>query len=860
MEPDATRERALKRLQRPLRLTRLGLAAERFVRCFWPVWSILFLSFSVLLLGLHDSAPVEAVWFGSVASIAGVVWFGIRGIRNFRWPTRDEATERLDAALPGRPLQALGDTQAIGADDPASAAVWEAHLARMAERASSAGRVPPDLRLASRDPYALRYVALTAVVVAALFGSFWRIATVGQVVAPGPEAGLAAGPAWEGWIEPPIHTGKPSLYLNEIAAGDLQVPVGSTVTLRLYGEIGALSIDETVSGRSGEGIEPATAADQQFDIVRDGRLSIHGPGGRDWTVEAVADVPPTISPEGVPDVEANGRMSQVFKARDDFGVVAGSARIVLDLGKVVRRYGLEAAPEAREPIVVDLPMAISGDRADFTETLVEDFSKHPWVGLPVTITLRAVDAADQQGESEPLDILLPGRRFFDPLAAGLIEQRRDLLWARTNGERVAQVIRAMTHRPDDIIRDAATYLPLRVALRRLEASLGASGGLSDETRDEIAEALWTIALKIEEGDLSDALERLRRIQDQLAEAIRNGASDEEIAALMDELRQAMQDYMRQLAQQQDPSQQQAMPENAETITGDQLQQLLERLEQLMQEGRTAEAMALLEQLRQMMENMQVTQGQSGQGGQSPGEQAMQGLAETLRDQQGLSDEAFRDLQEQFNPNMGQQGQSGENQGRDGGMGQGQSHDGQGQPGQQPGQGEGGTDGAPDARSLAQRQGELERRLEDLRRNLPGAGSEPGDAARESLGRAGRAMERAEGALERNDLAEAIDEQSQAMEAIREGMRSLGEAMAQEQQRQQGGQGQQIGDADQRGQRDPLGRSTGSDGNFGTEDGLLQGDDVYRRARDLLDEIRRRSGDRERPQIELDYLRRLLDRF
>jgi hypothetical protein len=33
-----------------------------------------------------------------------------------------------------------------------------------------------------------------------------------------------------------------------------------------------------------------------------------------------------------------------------------------------------------------------------------------------------------------------------------------------------------------------------------------------------------------------------------------------------------------------------------------------------------------------------------------------------------------------------------------------------------------------------------------------------------------------------------------------------------------------------------------------------------RARDLLDEIRRRSGDLGRPELELDYLRRLLDRF
>ena len=61
-------------------------------------------------------------------------------------------------------------------------------------------------------------------------------------------------------------------------------------------------------------------------------------------------------------------------------------------------------------------------------------------------------------------------------------------------------------------------------------------------------------------------------------------------------------------------------------------------------------------------------------------------------------------------------------------------------------------------------------------------------------------------------------------------------------------------------RVPLGRNAGSNGSIGTDEGLLQGEDVYRRARDLLDEIRRRSGDGERPDVELEYLRRLLDRF
>ncbi|WP_438273249.1 TIGR02302 family protein [Tropicimonas marinistellae] len=849
-----------------MRLTRLGMVAERLTIAFWPVWTVLFSVAALVLLGLHETAPVEVLWIGALAVTATLLWFIVAGLRRFRWPSRAEAVARLDETLPGRPLQALGDVQAIGAGDAESTAVWEAHQRRMAERAASARRVPPDLRLSTRDPFALRYVALVALVLGVLFGSIWHVANVGQTVARGSDLDLAGGPAWEGWVEPPAYTGLPSLYLNDIGAGVLSAPAGSRVTLRLYGEVGALSVDETVSGREGEEIVPATDANQDFEIAQGGRLAIMGPGGREWRVEIVSDAPPSIAAEGDLEREANGRMSQPFRATDDYGVSAGQALISLDMPALSRQHGLAVEPDPREPITLDLPMTISGDRRDFVETLIEDFSKHPWVGLPVALTFTAVDAAGQEGESAPLEMHLPGRRFFDPLAAALIEQRRDLLWARANGPRVAQVLRAVTHRPDEIIRDGGSYLPLRVAIRRLEVGTDAAGGLSAEVQEEVAEALWIIALQIEEGDLSDALERLRRAQDRLTEAIRDGATDEEIAALMDEFREALQDYMRQLAEQQDPNAQTEMSENTQTMTGDQLQELLDRLQQLMEEGRTEEAMALMEQLRQMMENMQVTQGGQGQQGQSPGDQAMQGLAETLRDQQGLSDEAFRNLQEQFNPNFGQQGQQGQQgQGQPGQGQMGQGQQGQGQMGDaspdgQPSQpGQSGQQGAPDAEELAERQGALRRRLEGLRQNLPGAGTEAGDAARESLGEAEGAMDRAEDALEGNDLAGAIDEQSRAMEAIREGMRNLGEAMAQ-QQRGQEGQGEQFGRADSDTQRDPLGREAGTSGSFGSDENLLQGEDIYRRARDLLDEIRRRSGDRERPELELDYLKRLLDRF
>ena len=106
-----------------------------------------------------------------------------------------------------------------------------------------------------------------------------------------------------------------------------------------------------------------------------------------------------------------------------------------------------------------------------TEVLIDDVSKHPWAGLPVTITLEVADERGQTGRSEVSDITLPARRFFDPLAASIVEQRRDLLWNIANARRAAGVLRAVSHRPEDAFRSETAYLKLRVALRRMEAAL-----------------------------------------------------------------------------------------------------------------------------------------------------------------------------------------------------------------------------------------------------------------------------------------------------------------------------------------------------------------------------------------------------
>ncbi|MFY0308946.1 TIGR02302 family protein [Leisingera sp. D0M16] len=864
---DRRADPVLKRLRWPVALTRAGLVAERAMRAFWPLVSVLMAALAALMLGLHQLLPETVVWTGAIAAVLAATTAVGWGAWRFRWPSREEALERLDQTLPGRPVSALLDTQAIGAGDAASIALWQAHQRRMAEAAAHARAPAPDLNVASADPYALRYVAGLFLAVALLFGSIWQVASVRDLGTGGPAA--LSGPAWEGWAEPPAYTRLPVLYLNDLPEGVLKLPQGSRVTLRFYGEVGALSLSESVSG-SAAGQPPAPEGAMAFDVTRNGGFAIEGNGGRSWQVEVIPDHPPGIAVAGQPELENDGYTSLAFSARDDYGVAGGQVRITLDLAAVERHHGLAIDPDPRDALILDLPLPLSGSREAFTEKLIEDFARHPWANLPVVFTFSAMDEAGQSAAVAGFGADMVTRRFFDPLAAAVIEQRRDLLWARANAPRVAQILRTLSHRPDGMFRDYGDYLRLRTILRRLEGYT-VQGAIPEPRQAEISAALWDLAMQLEEGDVGDALERMRRAQERLSQAMRDGASDQEIARLMQELREATQDYLRQLSRQAEADGEMMdsgdMPDNMMTLSQDDLQAMMDRIQELMEQGRMAEAEQALREFQQMMENMRMTRSQQGQGQGNEGREAMEGLAETLREQQGLSDQAFRDLQEQFNPGA-RSGESQGNEGRDGGLGRGQSHqggqggdrgDGQGGEGAESrnpdGQGGNGREQPGQGGSLADRQQALRQQLQQQRDGLPYLGGEAGDAAREALDRAGRAMEGAEEALRGGDNAEAIDRQSDAMEALREGMRSLGEALAQRDDGQRNGQGQPSATA--QGERlDPLGRSNGS-----VNDGGKVGEgNAYRRAWDLLEDIRRRAGERQRSERERSYLQRLLDRF
>lgn len=806
------------RITRALRLTGAGLWWESLARAFWPVSVVLIAVFAALWLGLAGLVPPVArlpvVLVAALATLLALV----RGLRRLRLPRRGEALARVDSQLPGRPLSALADRMALGQTDPGAGVLWDAHRRQMAVRAESARPVPPDAGLRRRDPFALRLAALTALAMALIFGGATQL---GQGVAalaagfrPPERPGAATGPGWEGWAEPPAYTRRPTIYLNaQPEDATLELPKGSRILFRLYGE--NVVVDQSI----GTAVPGDDATAPEFRAEQSGLLTV---AGRRFPVVVLPDDAPTAALGDIAERRADGRLVQPFTAQDDHGVTSGVAEITLDLARIDRRHGLATDPEPRDPIRINLPIPPGQGRQEVRVQISADLSRHAWANLPVQVRLQVQDGIGQQGDSAATAMVLPGRRFFDPLAAALIELRRDLLWNRDNAASTSAIMRAAIWMPDGFVGQ-----PLLDELRGIVGQLEA-GGLTDAQRDGIAQKLWDAAVELEDGGLNDALERMQQAQERLSEAIRNGASPEEVQRLMNELRRATDAYMDLLAELSDDDQAERFTRNQQTqaITGDQIQQMMDEIQRLMNEGRMAEAQALLEQFNRMMENMRVSRQQGGEGEGQDGEG---GLGGTLREQQRLSDETFRQLQDRFNGEGGGEGSTGD---------------------------------------LADQQRDLREDLERQRGLLPGRGTEGGTEARRQLDEAGRAMREAEEALRRDDEAGAIDRQAEALDAMRRGMRALNN-------QQQGQSGEQQGESEQPGGQargsmqgasgfgntDPLGRQLSGDGGIpGRGDQLAQGIDPAARARELLDEIRRRLGQQNRPQDERDYLDRLLDRF
>jgi uncharacterized protein (TIGR02302 family) len=717
-------------------------------------------------------------------------------------------------------------------------ALWQAQRERTLASIRRIRAGLPSPRLAIHDPWALR--ALVAVMMVATY------------VAAGDERTLRTEAAfdWNGvlspvnirvdaWVTPPPYTGKPPIILSAAnkeaampAAGPLPVPAGSTLIVRSSGGTLDVLAGGGVTETQPAGEAPKGTNERHFTISGDGTAHVRAPSGQpQWKFSAIADRPPSISLAKDPERQARGSLQMSYKLEDDYGVTEAQAHFAARPGDAPK--GAAAPRPLFNPPQFPLVLPNARTRNGVGQT-VKDLSEDPYAGADVTLTLSAKDEAGNEGKSEPFNMRLPERLFTKPLARALIEQRRILALDASQNSQVHAALDALMIAPELFTPEAGHYLGLYSVARQLEAAR------TDDALRAVVASLWALAVTIEDGDITDVDKALRAAQEALKQALERGASDEEIKKLTENLRAALDNFMRQLAEQlRNNPQALARPldPNTRMMRQQDLNNMIERMERLSRSGDKEAAKQLLEQLQQMLENLQMAQ--PGQSGDSDMEQALNELGDMIRKQQQLRDKTFK---------QGQDSRRDRARGKQGDQGMG--------------------DLQQDQQGLRDR---LKKLQQELARRGMGQGQrgekgergqqgEQGDQGEgeDSLGEADTAMGDASGRLGEGNADAAVDSQGKALEALRKGAQSLAEAMQGEGEGQGDGPGNRVGRQQSGGNgTDPLGRPLHGR-EFGDDFTVkIPGEIDVQRVRRILEELRRRLADPARPQIELDYIERLL---
>ncbi|MBB4314893.1 TIGR02302 family protein [Roseospira marina] len=863
-------------------LSWVALALERLARVAWPALALTGCALALMLSGLLPHLPG---WLHLGVLILGaslIVGAAVRGGRRWRRPTRAEAVRRLEGG-PGqahRPLTAAGDRLGLGADDSLSRALWRRHQATMTARARALRPRLPDPRLAGPDPRALRIVPLVLLFAALMAAAPDPLARLAAALSPrlGPSIPSAVAQLW---ITPPTYTGRAPVYIETtsdpsseaVAAGasgsdarapvsatPLTVPAGSTVLALVRGGSGPATLsfgsdhapaplDPT--GEGGQRREQAVTSGTQLRLTQDGTTLIDRP------MAVAPDRPPRVAWRALPESDSRGHLRLEYRATDDHGVT--------DLVAAIRPTGGQALGD---PIDVALTPPVATPRAmtdrsadadavDGARTETRDLSAHPWAGTPVTIQLKATDAAGQTGESETISLILPDRRFDHPVAQAVADLRRVLVTRPDRARAVANGLAALAADRTAYEDRLAIDLGLSAAAARLALDPEGMAQAAD------LDLLWSIALALEDGTLTLARHDVEQAREALRDSLERDAPRAEIQERLADLREALDRLMRELAESMPlatlPPMALPMPDGMEPFSPQDIDRLMDRLSELNDLGADEAARAMLDQLESMLRQLESARPPTAAEMQAIAEatEIMRRLQDLVQRQQALLDETFRTgpgaadrtppdvLPIPDGPRPGESAQEWLER-------------------------QFGADRTPTpptppseaARALEERQRALREALEQMMGDL---GEMTGQVP-EALGQADIAMREAEEALGQGDTGAAARAQGRALDALTQGQ---GQAMGQMMGPggpgglfgfMPGGPGRPgpMGPGFRPGPgRDPFNRPAGS----GTDDSVdVPSEPDTRRAHEILRELRRRANEPDRPEPEKNYLDRLMTPF
>ncbi len=591
--------RQVKRFAHRLLAARLALLWENVWPLAWPVPAVLVLFLAVALM---DVLPRLGGWIhaGVLGLFIAALTAGAVRLRHVAWPTHEQCARRLerDSALPHRPLALLTDHLAAGADEPQARALWQEEVRRALARLAKLSIRLPMANLPAHDPLGLRFAPWLLLAIGVAAG--WHDAPTRLLRAIEPTV-LAGSPGTlELWITPPQYTGLPPILMSDRPAGTpVTLPAGSRLAAAVQGGRGRARL--FVDGRK-IAFESQDATSQRLAMtLTQGHRLVVRQGFRvlaRWEVTIVPDNPPGVAFTDPPKPDALARLRFGIEGIDDYGIT----KLSLELRRA------DGDGPADSP---SLPLPLAGHPRDLRQQFALDLSSHPWSGRRVTLTPVAENGAGLQGRAPPVTITLPQRAFLHPVARALAALRRGLLEDAGARDPAISGLAQLLMSPSAFGGDTIAFLAMTDAQARLIEDRSAAAV------DQVIDLLWHTALRVEEGQTADARSAFELAAQALRQALAEGAPASDIEQLMARFRDALGRYVQAVQQAGSHPSQAGAPKR--TITGKELQAMLDSLGNLSRTGSAAAAQAMLDQLTTLMEGLEAggPEGQAGGEGFDP---------------------------------------------------------------------------------------------------------------------------------------------------------------------------------------------------------------------------------------------------
>lgn len=790
-----------------LALARWVIFGERHWHYCWRFYGIIGVFLAAVWFGLFETMPLW-LHFPALAISLAALLFSLRGTGpGWCWPAAAAAARRLeeDSHLAHRPFEALSARPVVPMTESSVRILWKQHQARARATLAQLRLPRPRLTRSGQDRWGLLYIVPVMLVasVAAGWGQLGpRVAQALTLPAvPSPYSG---GPAvlLDGWITPPVYTRLPPILLAQSETGIFRdtvvpVPAGSVVALRV--NLGPEAGDTPPRLRTGE--DAAT----NFKDAGDGSFTLDGPVPDTSRLDVrlgwskLASWQLDYQPDRAPEIV--WRNEPKISGHDvalDFKAHDdyGITRLEVVLELAVSAPGLSA--KARR-------VALSGaGQKDIDGRTPLDLTTSSWSGMPVMLRIEAADQINQTARTASVTVTLPERRFDNPVSRMLVAARKKLLinpdgaWTETSN-----LMAGIANNPPAYQGDYVVLLALRSAAMRMHLD-DRHVGLTP-----IAEIMWQVALRLETGGLVAAQDALRAAQAALEEALAGNADPETVKQLTQQLGQAMAQYMQALSENLAAAQGDIPPELMDEAGGrdiaEEIMQKMQQIQDLSATGAREAAQQKLQELQKMLQELAQAKPMTPE--QMADMADFKRLKELIDRQQKLKDAAAKAAQK---PDS--------------------------------------ADGA----ALAQQQDKVREELGQIVRSL----TERHPDVPPQLATADQSMKGAAQNLQGKEWPEAQDKQGKALDALKELSKEMQQQMQMHVIRMSSGRRESKGGS----RPDPFAPPGPTD--QAEDDGSVKvpTQQKVKRAREILDELRRRSGEYGRPQEERDYINRLLNSF